>query len=78
VSELSENLNRRRSYVHTYVPRDYLCRFSLNSRFFFVFLFRTAKIENTQRCYDIYSVSSPVCVLAMSVKALGFVCDLNN
>jgi len=67
--------------VHTYVPRDNLCRFSFNSRSFsFVFLFHTAKIENAQR-YEIYAVSSPLCVLAMSVKALGgreFVCDLNN
>jgi hypothetical protein len=68
--------------VHTYVPRDNLCRLSFNSRiFFFFFLFHTAKIENAQRYYEIYAVSSPVCVLAMSVKALGgreFVCDLNN
>jgi hypothetical protein len=74
-------VNRRLSDVHTDVPRDYLCRFSLNSRLFFVFLFHTAKIENTERCLEIYSVSSPVCVLATAVKAFGgrdFVCDLNN
>jgi hypothetical protein len=49
--------------------------------YIYIVLFLTANVENTQRCYEIYSVSSPVCVLAVCVKELGgrdFVCDLKN